>query len=456
MTYIDPTDLSNFDPSAGEMTSHYSALTLHRKCAQAWYYRYGLGLERLDDTPSPERELGIWWSVFRAVESLARGRRLGSLLTLPRELKAADVALDPKTVDKWEVLEVADLWWERQSHDTKDAWNERLGVTNLADHLEQMYDRWHAAYGDQTRNERPLGVEVFWKRPLPRPKQDAQWSLANFDEVPQLHLLGYIDELYVDTARDNMIVVRDHKTSKTLDASTSLEDVFDPQLPLYVWGIAPFLKRHDLPAPRAIAYDRIRSKAPTEPVLTATGLLNKSKTDYDLQTYSRWAQTDTRPSNDDIRHLLASEGGEFDEAQYEALKKLRDELPPGQFWGRLGEFYASGAKKGRPKFGVYEVEEKEVERLSHSSVTSRWVDRTLDPVNVNVLKAHLRSAVDTAMDIWQTQMRAAETGGAARSYSRMGCSFCDYASLCRAQMVGGPRGEYDLAEHGLRVKEGRA
>jgi hypothetical protein len=104
--------------------------------------------------------------------------------------------------------------------------------------------------------------------------------------------------------------------------------------------------------------------------------------------------------------------------------------------------------------GFYREEPEVVERLSTPAYTSGWFQRTLTPLNANLIRAHLRAAVDTALDVTLTKERARVSNEAARNLTA-GCKWCDYAHLCRAQMWGGPDGEYDLTLAGLRPRQQR-
>ena len=96
----------------GYIKAHYSSLTLHRKCPQAWYYKYGLLIQEPEDRIAPKRDLGSWWSAIRAAEALERGRAIGSLLQEPRTFKSPGKhKFDMKTVTVEEVLAAAAAWW---------------------------------------------------------------------------------------------------------------------------------------------------------------------------------------------------------------------------------------------------------------------------------------------------------------------------------------------------------
>lgn len=455
MSLVNMMDLNRFETEPERASqSSYSAMKLHRKCPQAFTYRYIFGLEEESDEPTPYRTLGIWWSVLRAVESLVRGRAAESLVFIPEKLsdKGEGFEFDPHAAEVSDVFEGAERRWKGMSANERDTFTQALGGT-LPERLRNMFDLWDEANRTRFEREAPLGAEVYWERELPRPESDARWSLVDSEKVPTMKLIGYVDEVYFDRER-GMVVVRDHKSAKDLSRGNSaLDDLMDSQLMLYAWGITPLLKENGLQAPRAVGYDRVRSVAPKEPVLTAAGGLSKSVTAYDLDTYRRWAMTDTRPSDDDLWGMVPEGEDEARQEEFDRLAEHRDKLEPGRMWGKFGEFYASGAKKGQPKFGIYELDPKVLENLSTPAEKARWVARTLTPVNRHMLEAHLRTAVDSALDIFETTKRVQETGAAARNLDRMGCSFCEFAPLCQAQLIGGPRGEYELEAYGLRQRE---
>lgn len=408
----------------------YSSMTLHRTCPQAWAYRYIRGLD------SPElgvaRDLGSWWHLIRALDSLNRGAELGSLREVPAELRGGDDYPYHLILDKGSSVSaptyslsndlskikgarpsaglgliLAEVYWRGLSGEEQDAWVEAIGEP-LHDRLGYMNDQWRREWAEDLRHESPLGVEVRFRRDLPG---------TNGARLP-----GIVDEVYLDTRR-NLLVVRDHKTGKTLPSQESADDLSDSQLHLYAWGVMPLVSSWGLGAIRALSYDRARTKRPMTPVLTATGSLSKSVTDYDLRTYLEWAR--------------GPEG-------------------EGVPWGEPGTYYKSGTKVGQPKFGRYTAEEKVAERLATPASRSVWFQRTLTPVNHNVVKAHLLATIDTQRQAERTLGYYQEHHEAPRNFTRWGCRVCAFAQLCRAEMLGGPQGDYDLAQYGLvETRRGR-
>jgi hypothetical protein len=405
-------------PAPDKIKAHYSSLTLHRKCPQAWQYRYEVGLRQPITGPAPELHFGSWWGFLVGVDALQRGRKHESLVVPPRKLRPVDDGpeFDQATVTTRDVMEAAVAWWKSRDELTKAMWIERMG-DSLPVRLRDTYVRWRDEWAEDRANERPLGLEVFWKRALPKPTNDALWEegpAADFGgRVPTFELIGYIDQIYYDAEKD-MVVVRDDKSHKQLAQQTSLDDFMDSQLPLYAWGVQPYLDSLGVGKVRATAYDRVKSIKPAQPVLTKSGSLSKTSSNWDERTYLEWAA-----------------GPDGNGVPYDGLKKD-----------------GSGA-------GIYTAEDDVLERIRAVSHRRQFFQRTTTPISPNIVRAHLRSALDTASDIARTRNRAGVTGEAARNLSKDNCRFCDYKGLCLAQMVGGADGDYDLREYGLVSKDGR-
>lgn len=383
-------------------TSH-SGLTTHRRCPQAWHYAYMMRLERVSSDPPVERDFGSWWHAVKAADTLQRGLKLDSLRKAPDKVGTVeggptfDVNADLTVAH---VLDTLEGWWGRLPGDIQDEWVSRLGE-EPARRAASIYDRWREEWREEIERERPLAFEMGWKRTLPRVDGD--------EDSPDVVLVGYVDEIYLDSAR-NIVVVRDTKTSKTLGTQSAADDMMDSQLQLYAWGAAPEVAKWEVGKIAATAYDRVRTTKPKEPVVTMAGTLSKSITDFDLHTYLEFCKG-----------------------------------PDGQgvpFPGRKKD--GSGA-------GFYTAEEAVIERLSTPSARSAWLQRTLVPLSSHIVRAHLRAAVDSAQDQYRTRKRAEVMREGARNLTS-NCRWCDFASLCRAQMVGGAGGDYDLAVHGLRER----
>lgn len=392
-------------PGERRYASH-SSLSKHRECPQKWYYGHVRKLTKVDpEDAAVERDMGSWWHMLRAADSIERGRRFKSLQHMPEELTSTDDG--PRLRTSWDdladkVLDQAKLWWDKQSTSTQAAWLERIGE-DLSGRLAALDTRWAAQWDSALQTERPLAVELRWERALP--------PLPSWDAVavdPNVTLVGYVDEVYYDTKR-SVVVCRDHKISKKLGQQTSADDMMDSQLQLYAWGANPIVTAWGRGSIKATAYDRVRMVRPPTPKVTISGTLSKSVSDYDLRTYLEWC----------------------------------DSKPP----------YAGRTKDGS-QAGIYEQEEREIERLRSPAVISSWFQRTLTPLNPHLIRAHLRAAVDSAIDMGVSYERARLENAAARNLTWGNCRWCDFAGLCRSEMFGGAQGDFNLADFRL-VQKGK-
>ena len=330
-----------------EERATYSSLTLHRRCPQAWKYRYIDGLRRRRSEITPALDFGSWFHAARALDRIAKGRAEGTLKAVPDEIHTTDTGPSfPPNSSPADVLEAAVDYWERLGETAREAWLDWLGQA-LPDRLEHAYVEWRERWAQDSENEAVLAVEQRWERSVPG---------------TGVVLWGYADEVYQDRKR-GIVVVRDCKTSGTLGQVTSMDEMMDSQVQLYTWGLGPTCDEWGVPRPRAVAFDRVRSKAPKTPKLTKAGKLSSSVKDYDLTTYQEWVGDDGIP--------------------YE------------------------GMKKDGSAAGVYTAEEAEIERLGSPQVVSQWFSRHLTPVSPHLVRSHLQVAADTCSDICLTRRRAA-------------------------------------------------
>lgn len=387
-----------------ENWASYSQLTRHRSCPQSWQYGYVRRLSKIDpDDVKVEMHFGSFWHMLLAADSLVRGRSLGSLQFVPEKLTCVDdgPTLLGEGATPTAVLDLAEIWWKGQTPLTQETWVARIGQ-DLPNRLVSLYNRWQVQWAKEISTEEPLAVEMGWKRNLPVLPGTEEGSVVE----PDTTLIGYIDEAYFDTKR-HMVVVRDHKSQKSLGTQSTADDMMDSQLQLYAWGASPMVTEWGRGPIRATAYDRARMVKAKTPVVTQAGSLSKSITDFDLTTYLEWAQGEDGMG-----------------------------VP---FPGRLKDGSAAG---------LYQAEPEMIEKLSTPAAATAWFQRTLAPLNGNLIKVHLRSAVDTASALAATKARATATQEAARNLTS-NCRWCDFVGLCRAEMVGGVDGEYDLTDFRL-------
>lgn len=427
-----------------------TSLNYHRKCPQMWAYDQVRRLEKDTGEVSAPLDFGNWWHAIRAAELIDEGRRRGTLRYCPPTLKTAVEEYEIPT-DVEEPLTLVDVvwteidaWWENLSPGHKDLWVEQLGEA-APDRLRYVDARWWEQWGKVTANEDPIAVEMPWTKLLP--------TMKIGDEVLKATqpLNGVIDALVYDKRR-GMLIMRDTKSHKTISSYSQVDEMLDSQLQIYAWAATEEVKKWELGPLRAIQYDRVCMTAPRTPELTAAGNLSKSVTLYDAHTYRQWAHEDTRPTHFEIEELCIEKHPDDKKAQLDMADRILDVLhEPGRVWGKVGEWYVSGAKKGEPKFGLYEPDPKVYEELRTPDAVHTWLHRTLSPVNRNIVLTHLRSAVDTTIAAEQTYRRFIATGSAPRNFGQA-CRFCPFSALCKVELVGGASGEYDLAEMGLRKK----
>jgi hypothetical protein len=418
---------------ATENWASYSQLTRHRACPQSWFYGYVERLEKVDpDDVRVELEFGLWWHALRASDSLVRGRAHDSLKAVPKMIRTVDGGPEFSTkVDapRSQVFGLAIEWWKALTPRVQEIWTERLGWPDLHTGLRYVDEEWAKMWADDIAYERPLAFEMRWRRILPV----LPGGVGKPDLDPDTVLIGYIDEVYYDAKR-NIVVARDHKAHKSLSTQTAADDMMDSQLQIYAWGAAEEISNWGLGPIRAVAYDRVCSTAPRPPQLTTSGKLatrlgEPTISSSDLRTYLEWA---AGPDGNGLPWQGAMLPQTKAEKDAEAAgEKVERRFKPG---------------------GIYTAEPAIVERLSNPSARSAWLQRTRTPLNGNVVKGHLRAAVDSAFDLINTRERAEVSGQAARNLTSA-CRWCDYVSLCRAQLVGGPDGDYELAEHRLRRRD---
>lgn len=418
------------------MSEHYatySQITTHRRCPQRWMYAYDRRLEKIDpEDVRVELELGNWWHALRAADSIERGLSKGSLQWIPKRISTVDdgPVIDLAPLDELReqfemhgsvryvqlVLDEAETWWDTLSDFEKESWQGRVGGT-VVERLRYMNARWHERWDGDLAYESPLAVELYWRRELPALTDHETGEKRDPDTV----MVGYVDEVFYDERR-NIVVARDHKTHKTLGIRSSAEDMMDSQLQVYAWGASPTVSAWGYGPIKAVAYDRVRSTAPKSPAVTGTGTLSKSVTDYDLATY--------------LSFTAGPDG-------------------VGVPWGVPDTYYVSGKKKDQPKFGTYQAEDEIIAKLSDPAALSAWQQRTLVPLNRNIVTTHLRAAVDTSLDMISTRERARQTREAGRNLTDA-CKWCPFQELCRAEMTGGAFGEYELDAMYLRERPQRS
>lgn len=432
-----------------QIRSSNTSFNYHRKCPQMWAYDQARRLEPIHGEVSAPLDFGNWWHAIRAAEAIEIGRERGTLRYAPPSLKTAIEGHEIPTDDEDLVATVwheINQWWKAMSAGHKDLWVEELGDTG-PDRLRYVDARWHEQYDKVIPFEDPVAVEMPWTRNLPKLK------IGDETLEPQVPMSGVLDMLYFDRKR-NLLVMRDAKSHKALGKFNQVDEMLDSQLQVYAWAAGPLVKEWGHGPIRAIQYDRVRMTAPKSPEVTLSGNLSKGVSDFDAYTYRTWAMTDTRPSDDELAEMAEEKFPDDVEARTRFIVTVDEILDrPGRVWGKVGEFYVTGAKKGQPKFGIYQPEEKPLLELSTPDAVQSWFRRSLTPLNRNIVATHLRSSVETSVAIEVTHRRLEVTGDAPRNFGQA-CRWCPFAALCKAELVGGVDGEYDMESMGLRVVPG--
>src|SRR6478735_8221129 len=131
------TMLGDIEPRKEIDWTSYSGLTLHRKCPQAWQYRYMQGLSRpIKDDAKPELHFGNFWHALRAADSIERGRTLGTLKHAPKSIRLTDDGPRVLPFDEDgnerdglvdEVFEAVEKWQENVPEEHLAEWRSKLG-----------------------------------------------------------------------------------------------------------------------------------------------------------------------------------------------------------------------------------------------------------------------------------------------------------------------------------------
>jgi len=210
-----------------------------------------------------------------------------------------------------------------------------------------------------------------------------------------LEAVGVTDLVYLDP-ETNQVVVRDWKLNASWPQTASaIEDLVNSQNHFNAWGVADSLR--DLSGdkelvPSAVEYARARFKKPATPAMTKG--------------------TKNSPPR------LAKSTSDFDAYTYREWCR-EQELPVDQ--------------------AVYD---------ELATQRDKWFRFTRKPLLYNVYSQHVISAA--------RQAERAETITTEESIPVYGshCGFCEFSSLCRADLVGGrqPYDEVVLADYGLRKR----
>lgn len=366
----------------------YSALQVLAQCERKYTLRFFEELEAdRQDRPAPLR--GTAWHAVMQAALLEWGAHRKTLLVQPTHiqvLKGFDLAIS------WDTPYAPTVIGPDYGPEMP------LSPTTIIAHIRSWWNQQETSYREEMEAEfgAPLADRLLdlWNRytlHYGADDQRYQTLITEYEwerQTPKGKLLqGRVDAVLYDTQL-GLVVVRDYKTHESWPSEADhVLDLMDSQLHLQAWGVAPVLKEHGL-IPQAVEFDRLRFKKPSTPKLTTKGVLSKSTTDYDGYTYRAWTQT-----------AEAKEAGyEFDQAAFDKAEENRD----------------------------------------------AWFRRSMKPLSMRAVEAHVRAA---EAQIIRSESLDTKTSALVPSKA---CGWCDFLSLCRAEIIGGRPEHIVLSEFGLR------
>lgn len=386
-----------------ELRHSYSSLNLFHQCPRAWAYRFIAQYERLGWEGTLHMLRGVAFHAMIQADLIERGAMQGTLLERPTHIEIVPGVKLPinwtnptlptvVTSDLVTEVEVCPLSilghikdWEAGQDDKLRAAMIELYEDTLANRLHDLWFRYLNHYGEQMTNYVPLLTEYEWARIAPNGET----------------LQGRLDSVGFNTER-GLIEVRDAKTNESWpQISVEVAGLFNSQLHLTAWGVAPFLRDNatwimqrfgttDV-RPSTCTYDRVRWKQPSSPKLTTKGVMSKAVKDFSPESYKAFFETPE----------AVEAGVEFDEGVYNVL-------------GEHGN----------------------------------WFRRTSVPVNMNIISTHIYGLQDQAARANTTTLE-----NALLIPSDL-CNWCEFRHLCEQELRGGrfELDERELAEYYLQKR----
>lgn len=395
------------------MRNSYSSLQTLQACERKFAYRYIMGLERAGEEPVKFVRGHAFHALVQA-GLLATGAAKDSLLVRPAKIEVFQGSLElginwtdpllPTITDSefgpeipltpFSLLEHMRYWEAAQEGERQDEMKEAFGGASLYELMNGLWRRYAAHWRAQSERQLPLLTEQWWRRTAPN------------GEVLQ----GRVDAVVYDPEMD-LVIVRDTKTHDSWPSeSDTVLDLMESQNHMNLWGLAPELRElsDGKYTPSAVEFDRVRSKRPTTPKLTLKGALSASIKDYDRYTYEEWCGT---------------------QPTYEVVVK-----DP-----------ATGEKFTETR--VYEFDAEVAAKAEENG--EAWFRRSLKPLSMNAVTAHVMAAQKQA-----TRANALTIEDAGLSPSKA-CSWCDYAKICRAEIIGGKIEDLVPQDYDLRARTKR-
>lgn len=374
----------------------YSSLRMHHQCPRAWAYKFLEGYEPVGTHEASLAALrGTAFHALIGAHYLSTGG--DTLIRRPDKLKIlnnVELAIDWSTgsptvvapdlgpeipLTPWSVIMHIEAWENDQTEKLREAMIAKYGDT-LSKRMHELWTRYLLHWSGEMDNWIPLLAETEWNRDAP----NGRTLSGRVDLVVYNKLLGHIQ-------------VVDAKTHESWPTEPEeVTELFDGQLQLGAWGVAPILSEaaEHLAAlgiedtvPRSTCYDRVRFKKPTWPKLTQKGKLYKNITDFDQYTYEKFCASQ-----------------EAKDAGYE------------------------------PETFVWEKD--------------AWFRRRSTPININIIRAHVLSYQDQILKAEETKTETAIL------IPSKDCGRCDFLELCVTELRGGRMyvEDHDLHLYGLQRK----
>jgi hypothetical protein len=367
----------------------YSSLQTLAQCERKFALRHIEGLE--SDKPTPLAPLrGTAWHAVIQADLVRRGAQRNTLLYRPDTIKILD---DLTVTIDWTVSGTPTIPAPHFGPETE--LTPELVIAHVRawenDQESDRKDAMAAEYGASLAER----LQDLWIRyRIHYGNETDQVLLTEYEwarEAPNGELLqGRVDAV-VFREDLGLVIARDYKTHESWPSEADhVLDLMDSQLHLQAWGVAPLLKEHGL-IPQAVEFDRVRFKKPTLPKLTTKGALNKSVKDYDGYTYRQWCNS-----------AEAKEAGyEFDQEVFDKAEENRD----------------------------------------------AWFRRSMKPLSMRAVEAHVKSAQAAVV-----RAKSLDPATATLVPSKA-CGWCEFLSLCRAEIIGGRPEHFVPADYNLRYQK---
>lgn len=299
-----------------ELRHSYSSLELFHRCPRAWWYKHIDKYESIGLDGSLAALRGTAFHALAQAHLVRKGAREATLLVRnliiepvpglvlvidwldPSRPTIAGPDLGPEeALGPESVLFHISLWERRQEESFQALMVDAYGDT-LTNRLGDLWHRYMNHWGEEDEHYHPLLVEYEWARRTP----GGVLLQGRLDSVGWNSHLGLVE-------------VRDIKTHENWPQMTDeVISLFDSQLHLQAWGVAPTLREHaqeDDWTPRAMVFDRVRFKMPTAPQLTKAGKLDRRYTDFSPEGYVQFCHANGMEVDESVYNGASAPGKWF-------------------------------------------------------------------------------------------------------------------------------------------------